>query len=64
MMRAVARARVNLMRGVAAEVGLERGALRAQNEHALGELDRQMITDAVGEQRELAVLQEEHLLAR
>jgi hypothetical protein len=64
MMRAVARARVNLMRGVAAEAGLERGALRAQNEHALGELDRQMITDAVGEQRELAVLQEEHLLAR
>ncbi len=55
---------MNLLRGVEAEAGLERGALRAQGEHALGELDRQMITNAVGEQRQLAVLKQKHLLAR
>jgi hypothetical protein len=59
-----ARAWVNLECVVEAEAGREHRALRAQSEHALGQLDRQVVTDAVGEERELQVLEEKHFLVR
>ena len=59
-----ARAWVNLECVVEAEAGREHCALRAQSEHALGQLDRQVVTDAVGEERELQVLEEKHFLVR
>src|SRR5207253_1952173 len=52
-----------LERGVKAEAGLERDALSAQGEHALDELDRQVVADAVGGQRELPVGKSKKLLA-
>jgi hypothetical protein len=54
--------RVNPMGAVEGEAGRERGALRSQLEHAFGELDRQVVTDAVGRQSKFAVLKDEHFL--
>ncbi len=52
------------MRAVDAQAGSERGALRTHGEHALDEFDRQVTADAVGEQRELAVLEQKRFLAQ
>ena len=49
---------LNLWRAVDAEAGRERGVLRTQGEHTLGELDRWVVADAVSEEGEFAAVKE------